>query len=300
MDSFIYYDVLAECDLAVLDDDVIVSPSCGDDDKACSSLFFPGCALINFGATVTDKTYRDLESRGIVEGISLLCCGKILAFEDEAGLIQQDHRLRLLKTLEAKGVKRIVTACPNCFDELNDMFAAAEDLQTSIEVIALPQALHAEGFAISDEGIAAVLAKDAESFADPKVAIHDSCPDRNVGVFAENVRALFPQDRLVELEHNRKNSRCCGSLARAAGRSDVMEVQAHERGVEGVQAKAASLVTACMSCANILGRFQSSIAVHHYLEFLYGDYIDWPNSPTYMEFRLLFEELHGKRDYQGL
>lgn len=303
MKSFTYFDVLAECDLAITPEGAATSPASDASERPpCSSLFFPGCALVNFGAVVTDKVYRDLKDRGIVDGISLLCCGKILAFEDETGLIQQDHRLRLLKALEAKGIKRIVTACPNCFDELNDMFAAAGDT-SSVEVTALPQVLHEEGFAIAQDAVVSVLATTNEppiAPAIPKIAMHDSCPDRTIGVFAENVRALFPHDNLVELEHNRKDSRCCGSLARAAGRPDVMESQAQQRGIEGTAAHADSLVTACMSCANILGRFQTAIAVHHYLEFLYATPIDWPNSPTYMEFRLLFEELHGKRDYLGL
>lgn len=47
--------------------------------RAAASLFFPGCSFINYGLPLVQvNTPADA---GRVDGISLLCCGKILSYE---------------------------------------------------------------------------------------------------------------------------------------------------------------------------------------------------------------------------
>lgn len=48
---------------------------------ACPSLFFPGCSFVNYGLPLVKATYDLLKDAGRVDGMSLLCCGKILGFE---------------------------------------------------------------------------------------------------------------------------------------------------------------------------------------------------------------------------
>ena len=59
---------------------------------------------------------------------------------------------------------------------------------------------------------------------------HDSCPDKKTGEFADGLRALMPEELLVEGEKVRKRSVCCGSLARAAGKTELADSQAREHG----------------------------------------------------------------------
>lgn len=300
MEAQTYYDVLAGRNLELQGSSVIADTEHKDIILQEGGLFFPGCAFINFGRALTNQVFQDLKERGLAQGISLMCCGKILQYEDATGEARNTHHTRLLERLKATGVTRIITACPNCLTELQSLFEKKQ-VGDEFKVLPLPAVLAEADFHISEKSVEHILALDeagAET-ADARIAVHDSCPDRHTGIFAEGVRALFPQETLTELEHNRKKSRCCGSLARAAGNAAVMERQALERGIEGEQASAQALVTACMSCANILGRHQKSLPVHHYLEFLYEHHIAWQHSPVYMELRILFEELHGQRSYQG-
>ena len=52
--------------------------------QACPSLFFPGCSFINYGLPLVQAVYDLLKEAGRVEGISLVCCGKILEYEPSA------------------------------------------------------------------------------------------------------------------------------------------------------------------------------------------------------------------------
>ena len=54
-----------------------------DEPSTCASLFFPGCSLINYGLPLVQSVYDLLKSAGEVDGISLLCCGKILQYEPD-------------------------------------------------------------------------------------------------------------------------------------------------------------------------------------------------------------------------
>ena len=47
--------------------------------KACPTLFFPGCSLINYALPLVKSVYDLLREAGWADGISLLCCGKILS-----------------------------------------------------------------------------------------------------------------------------------------------------------------------------------------------------------------------------
>lgn len=132
-----------------------------------------------------------------------------------------------------------------------------------------------------------------------RVAVHDSCPDRSLGEFAQATRALFAPDMLAETAHNRKNSLCCGSLANAAGNYNAGDRLAHLHGEEGVQAGAAALVTSCMSCAHQLSVLQDTLPVFHYFELLYETRIPWRAMPATTQTRFLFESLKGTRTFIG-
>lgn len=265
------------------------------------SLFFPGCSVVNFAPSLMDKAYATLAGAGEADGISLLCCGKLLAFEPEADTICPAFEANLCDALAAIGVKRIIAACPNCAAELRRVMAKDERTAT-IEVAALPEVLASCGAAIDGAAAEAFFERNGIPFAgaSPKLAVHDSCPDRKDGLFAHGTRALLPADLVVEMEHNRASSRCCGSLAKAAGKVEAATRQAERRGAEGASAGADAIVTACMSCASQLSSFQTELPVIHYLELLYDERIDWATLPPYLQVRFLFETHAGKRDFCGL
>ncbi|MDR2716146.1 MAG: hypothetical protein LBB46_05325 [Coriobacteriaceae bacterium] len=253
--------------------------------QSCTSLFFPGCSFINYDPGLAGELFDDLRERGLVDGVTLLCCGKILAFGEGAPAAKPAFQEELMGGLASHGVERIVAACPNCVAELEALFRAEG---SGIAVVPLSEVLAQAGFKVTVEELAARLGEGGRGDATmPVAAVHDACPDRATGRFASSVRALFAPEALVEKAHYQERSFCCGSLANAAGHPDVAQSQALQHGAEACEAHAAALVVYCMSCARFLGTLQDSVPVFHYLELLFNKSIDWENLSTDCELRFL-------------
>ena len=123
-----------------------------------------------------------------------------------------------------------------------------------------------------------------------RFSVHDSCPDRATGEFADGLRALMPAELTVEPAHARRRSQCCGSLVRAAGHADKALEQSQARGAEAVAAGGSAIVAACVSCSFLLSVSQWRVPVFHYLELLFDWRIDWRAADAYMTLRFLFAE----------
>ena len=302
MNENTFYDALAESVVTIGDISFNSHKQEGEGAaKSCTSLFYPGCSFTNFAPELVVPLYHMLEDLGQVDGISFICCGKILKFEPDAKTIKPAFQSRLAQTIATQGIKRMVVACPNCVAELRGMAQIHEEL-ADLEIILLPELLLEMGLTISIEDISVVLSQDEELKNElmPRLSVHDSCPDRKTGELAQSVRNLFPPEVLHEMEHSRARSICCGALANAAGHPGVAKRQANSRGEEARSAQATSIVTYCMSCAHTLGHNHIGMPVHHYLEFLTGVYVDWESKSEFMAYRLLFDELQGKRHFFGV
>lgn len=285
-----------------------VEPGAADAGEPAETVFFPGCSFINYSLPLVQAVYDLLKGAGRADGISLVCCGKILQYEPDGKAVRAAFEEQFRQHVKAAGVKRFVAACPNCVKALRDLLAADEET-ASVEVVPLPIELADMGYRIDIDvarRMVAAAAPDspAASGGTPHFAPHDSCPDRDTGEFAAGVRALLPQEAIREAEHNRKRSFCCGSLLRAAGKPERAAEQSRKHGEEAVQAQADAIVTACMSCAFLLSREQHDVPAFHYLELLYDWRIDWAQVPPYMTLRFLFEEPaaegESRRTFVGL
>lgn len=272
------------------------------------SLYFPGCSFINYSLPLVQAVYDLLKGAGRVDGVSLVCCGKILQYEPNGKEVRAAHEAQLREHILDAGVERIITACPNCVKALRALLAA-DERTAGVEVVPLPVELADMGYRIDAEVArkmvaAAVPDSEAASGGLPHFAPHDSCPDRDTGEFADGVRALLPEETIREAEHNRRRSFCCGSLLRAAGKPERASEQSRKHGEEAVAAKADAIVTACMSCTFLLSKEQHDVPVLHYLELLYDWRIDWESTPPYMTLRFLFDEPapseESRRTFVGL
>ncbi len=257
----------------------------------CESIFFPGCSFINYALPLVQAVYDTLLSSGSVQGISLLCCGKILSYEEDGQAKRDAFEVQLYEHLKKAGVKRIIAACPNCVTALRNACAKDEEA-AKIDIVALPAELARLGYRI-DIPTAQALAAPETNCDNTIFCPHDSCPDRQTGEFAQGVRDLLGEGAYVERAHSRKKSTCCGSLTRAAGNFDGAEKAANFCGKESLEAGAQAIVTACMSCSFLLTALQNSLPVYHYLELLYNWRIDWVHSDAYMKLRFLFDESLG-------
>ena len=128
------------------------------------TLFFPGCSLINYALPLVKAVYDLLAQAERVEGISLLCCGKILSFEPDGKAVRAAFEDELCAHVAAAGVERIVAACPNCVAALRG--ALAEDERTAgVEVVPLPLELEALGYRVDAEVAKRLLAAELEAGA---------------------------------------------------------------------------------------------------------------------------------------
>lgn len=302
MEDYVFEDVLAGskvvCGYPQLDAHV----SAGGKPCRVRSLFFPGCSLINYGLPLVKAVYDLLSDAERVEGISLLCCGKILSYEPDGKRVRAAYEDQLRDHVAAAGVERIVTACPNCVAALRSALSS-DERTADVEIVALPEELAVLGYRVDADIATRMLVDelatgttDAASDAKPLFSVHDSCPDRKTGEFADGLRALMPPSLFVDPEHNRKRSQCCGSLVRAAGRYELADAQAQQRGQEAVAAGASAIVTACVSCAYLISVSQRQVPVFQYLELLFEWRIDWRHADGSMKLRFLFDETLGAEE----
>lgn len=271
---------------------------------ACTSLFFPGCSFVNYAVPLVSAVYDTLVERGAVDGISLLCCGKILSYEVDGDELMRSFQVQLCDHLAGTGIERIVAACPNCVKALREGLALDERC-AHIDVVVLPRVLADLGYRIDERTAASMVKGDAS--APVVLCTHDSCPDREKGEFADGLRDMLPAGSFVDPAHTRNRSLCCGSSVRAAGKADAADKIARRNGEEAVEVGADAIVTACMSCAFQLNMAQPHVQVLHFLELLYSWRIDWACVGAWMKYRFLFDETLGvvreggsERTFKGL
>ena len=292
MEDYVFDDVLAGSTVACAFPGLGTRVAAADGPLRARTLFVPGCSLINYALPLVKAVYDLLAGAGRVEGISLLCCGKILSFEPDGKAVRAAFEDQLCE---------LVAACPNCVAALRG--ALAEDERTAgVEVVPLPLELDALGYRVDARVAERLLAEELEAGADfyeacaegarppLRFSVHDSGPDRATGEFADGLRALMPAELTVEPAHARRSSQCCGSLVRAAGHADKALAQSQARGAEAVEAGGSAIVAACVSCSFLLSVSQWRVPVFHYLELLFDWRIDWRAADAYMKLRFLFDE----------
>jgi len=301
MDEYVFDDVIANsrvsCSYPGLE---AVHATPAGDLSACESVFFPGCSFLNYAMPLVQSTYDLLRNAGEVDGISILCCGKILDYEGDDGAARAAFEQEFCKHIAQTKVKRIVAACPNCVAALRKLLARDETTQ-SIEVVPLPKLLVEMGYKIDAESAAAFAAADPriEEGAAVVFCPKDSCPDRTTGEFADALRAIMPDEIMVEPKFARKRSYCCGSRPRAAGHYDLGDKMARRHGDHAQKVGANAIVTPCISCAFSLMGAGCSVPVFHYLELLFNWNIPWYYADGYMKLRFLFEDTYYNRDVRG-
>ena len=254
------------------------------------SIFFPGCSFLNYAMPLVSAVNDTLMQHGEVDGISILCCGKILSYEENGRVIRDAFEEQLREHVHAAGIERIVCACPNCVKALREAFA--EDERTNhIELAILPQVLADLGYKVDANTTARLLTGSEDAHV--LLGTHDSCPDREYGDFARGLRAILPDGLWADPEHSWSKSVCCGSLPRAAGKIKQADKCADLNGKEGEELGANAIVTACMSCAFQLNMAQDHLPAIHFLELLYDWRVDWSRVGQWMKLRFLFDESMG-------
>ena len=301
MDDYVFEDVLAgstvSCSYPGLE---AVRTAPAGEKPVSKSLFFPGCSFLNYAMPLVQSVYDLLRNAGEVDGISVLCCGKILEYEGDGGVARAAFEQQFREHIAETDVQRIVAACPNCVSALRKLLAV-DEATAGIEVVPLPKLLVEMGYTIDPSTAAAMVHADPRIDESEPVVFcpKDSCPDRKTGEFADALRAIMPADILVEPKFARKRSYCCGSRPRAAGHYDLGDKMARRHGDHAREVGANAIVTACISCTFSLVGSGCSVPVFHYLELLFNWNIPWYLADGYMKLRFLFDDADTGRDVRG-
>lgn len=148
-----------------------------------------------------------------------------------------------IQILNNYGIKKIVTACPHCFNIIKNEYP---ELGGRYEVI------HHSVFIqqLIDEG--KIKLKEGGSFQGKRITYHDSCYlGRANNIYEAPRKVLEALDaELVEMKRNRSNGFCCG-----AGGAQVFKEEEKgtsrvndERAKEAIDTKATIVASACPYC----------------------------------------------------
>jgi Fe-S oxidoreductase/FAD/FMN-containing dehydrogenase len=210
-------------------------------------LYFAGCTASACTTDVPVATVRLLTDAGYdlaYMGTDEACCGIPMKIAGKWDLFEQIY---VHNTTEARkrGAKTIVTSCPACalvWKELYPGVAAqrgeAYEFQVKHYSELVAEAL-VEGRLVFDHEVNA------------KVTFHDSCHiGRAQGIYEpprDMLRAM-PGVELVEMEHNREEGLCCGSVLTLVGEKPIAPILGGRRLQEALDIGAEKVVALCPCC----------------------------------------------------
>lgn len=211
----------------------------------CDSVFFPGCALTGTRPETTLKVFELLRKNAPNTGIVLDCCCK-----PSHDLGRQDYFEAMLKEMKeyllSSGIRKIITACPNCHKVFSRYGAP-------LEVESVYQIFSELGPAPSN------LSQDIDH------TVHDPCVLRDFPEIQDSVRKIAEKYgcRLSEMKHSRQKTFCCGEGGSVCfvdkGLADSWKMR---RCAESGQK---SIITYCAGCASRLGTASKAT---HILDFI--------------------------------
>ncbi len=208
-------------------------------------LFWVGCAgATDPGAIKTTKAVAELLKKA---GVKFACLGKEEACTGDPArrvgeeFLFQEKAQQNASVFERYGVKKVVTACPHCFNSLKHEYG---EFGATMEVFHHTQLLNQ----LVSKG-SLVAAKPERG----KVTFHDPCYLGRVNDESDAPRALLSNET-VEPEHKRQKTLCCGA---GGGRMWMEEPPnqrpSNRRAEELVATGADTVAVGCPFCRIMLG-----------------------------------------------
>ncbi|WP_458012742.1 FAD-binding and (Fe-S)-binding domain-containing protein [Candidatus Solincola sp.] len=210
--------------------------------------YWAGCTASYVEQDIARGAVRILKEGGVdfvYLGNEETCCGVPFLMSGKWDVFEKALR-RNIRTLKERGVKTLYASCPGCWVTLAHHYrewAERLGLDWDVEVKHISQ-------------LAAELVKEGKlKFEHPvnmKVTWHDPCHiGRHGGIYEEprQVLQVIPGLELVEMEHNRDEGLCCGSVLTLIGETRPTSGRIASRRLAEARATGAqAVVTTCPCC----------------------------------------------------
>lgn len=206
----------------------------------CDTVFFPGCAMAGSRAGRVAQTYRYLRTMIPTLGLVLDCCAKP---SHDLGRRQYFQRLfgALRGSLEARGIRTVLVACPSCYRVWSD-YGGSISVRSVYEQLAAGTPVHR--------------ARRAEV-----LTVHDPCPTRyDINLHAA-VRSMVTAMGFTvgEMKHHGRKTVCCGEGGAACYVVPAMAGNWTE--IRAGEAEGRQIITYCAGCTGFLGRLTAAVHV---------------------------------------
>jgi Fe-S oxidoreductase/FAD/FMN-containing dehydrogenase len=212
-------------------------------------MYFAGCTASYVETDIAEASMRLLIDAGYdvtYMGTDEACCGIPMKVAGKWDLFETIYEHNVAEARK-RGVKTIVTSCPACgliWKEYYANLAAERGEEYEFEVKHYSELL-ADAFA---EG---KIELKGDAWDGRRVTFHDSCHiGRAQGIYEpprEMLKAI-PGVDYVEMEHNREEGLCCGSVLTLIGENPVAPILGKHRLQEAVDVGADTVVALCPCC----------------------------------------------------
>jgi len=212
-------------------------------------LYFAGCTASFVETDIAEASIRLLQDAGYSVGYmgkDEACCGIPMKVAGKWDLFEEIYEHNVTEARK-RGAKTIVTSCPACglvWKELYAKLAAERGEEFEFEIKHYSELIAP---ALADGRIEL----KENPFEGKTITFHDSCHmGRAQGNYEppRDMLKAIPGVDLVEMEHNREEGLCCGSVLTLVGEMPVAPVLGGFRLQEAVDAGADTVVALCPCC----------------------------------------------------
>ncbi len=210
-------------------------------------MYYAGCTSSFVNTSTAQASLELLLDAGYdvtYAGADEMCCGLPMKAAGKWDLFEESYDNNVAAARK-RGAKTIVTSCPSCayvWREFYPQVAEARGEPFEFEVRQYSELLApklADGTLRPTEGLSGTY------------TFHDSCHlGRAQGIYEppRQMLASIPGCEVVEMQHNHRDSLCCGSVLTLVGDVNIAPDLGKRRLDEAVEAGADTIVTLCPCC----------------------------------------------------